>query len=228
MHGEYGHCQLAPATLIDWLYDYARELRQQPRPGLFIGTVHAAKGLEFRHVVVLDGGWRSDSAQHEDERRLYYVAMTRAEETLTLCEFAPGQPLLDALRHDLRTQTCDLAADPELDVRYQTLGMPDVDLSFAGRQPPGAPIHAATRRLEAGDPLSLRVDRERYAILDRDGVVVGRTSKNFRLEVEIEHCEVAAILTRYAEDSDPAYLSSLRCPQWELVVPRLKGRERGG
>ena len=226
LHGEYGHCQLAPATLIDWLYDYARELRQQPRPGLFIGTVHAAKGLEFRHVVVLDGDWRSGPSQIEDERRLYYVAMTRAEETLTLCEFAPANPFAATLRPGLREQVCELAHDPGLDTRYQTLGMADIDLSFAGRQPPDAPIHAAIRRLEAGDPLTLCADRERYALLDRDGVVVGRTSKNFRLEVEVEHCEVAAILTRYAEDSDPAYLGSLRCPHWELVVPRLQGQER--
>ncbi|WP_162960686.1 3'-5' exonuclease, partial [Pseudomonas aeruginosa] len=73
-------------------YDYARELRQQPAQGLYLGTVHSAKGLEFRHVVLLDGGWSNRSDTLSDERRLYYVGMTRAEQTLTVCEFAAGNP----------------------------------------------------------------------------------------------------------------------------------------
>jgi len=41
-------------------------------------TAHRAKGLEFNHVAVLDGGW-DRVGQDEDRdapRRLYYVAMT--------------------------------------------------------------------------------------------------------------------------------------------------------
>ena len=55
-------------------------------------TMHAAKGLEFPHVYVVgmeDGlfpGNRAmgDAEEMEEERRLCYVAMTRAKETLTL------------------------------------------------------------------------------------------------------------------------------------------------
>ena len=61
--------------------------------GVLVGTAHAAKGLEFRHVVVLGGGWRGKPGNEaharsarmtEEERRAYYVAMTRAGGTLTL------------------------------------------------------------------------------------------------------------------------------------------------
>ena len=59
--------------------------------GVLVGTVHAAKGLEFGHVIVLSGGWngkgggwRANEAEAEEGRRLYYVAMTRARKTLTL------------------------------------------------------------------------------------------------------------------------------------------------
>ena len=74
-------------------------------------TAHAAKGLEFRHVAILRGtsSWfpcsyheplvafprelrTSPSAAYDDkilhdqeERRLFYVAMTRARDTLTIC-----------------------------------------------------------------------------------------------------------------------------------------------
>lgn len=56
-----------------------------------MGTVHSAKGLEFRRVAVLDGGWPTGAEARNDERRLYYVGMTRAEQTLT-CEFSNGNP----------------------------------------------------------------------------------------------------------------------------------------
>src|SRR5699024_9683523 len=68
--GEVGDCTLSSRYVCDWLYDYAQELRQQPRPGLYLGTVHSAKGREFRHVVLLDGGWRTDNRHAADERRL--------------------------------------------------------------------------------------------------------------------------------------------------------------
>ncbi len=55
-------------------------------------TIHTAKGLEFAHVFVPgmeenifpSGGWMLTPSDLEEERRLFYVAMTRAKKTLTL------------------------------------------------------------------------------------------------------------------------------------------------
>lgn len=55
-------------------------------------TVHASKGLEFPHVYIVgmeenifpSGGWIASEAEIEEERRLFYVAMTRAKKTLEL------------------------------------------------------------------------------------------------------------------------------------------------
>ena len=52
-------------------------------------TAHRAKGLEFDHVAVLDGGWDKINKGEDSDapRRLYYVAMTRARQTLALVRF---------------------------------------------------------------------------------------------------------------------------------------------
>ncbi len=226
LQGELGDCRLSRAALIDWLYDYARELRQQARPGLYLGTVHSAKGLEFRHVALLDGGWQQRPEQLEEERRLYYVGMTRARETLTLAAFQPGNPLSRALAGEVQERGFAGRHDPQLATRYRTLGLQEIDLGFAGRHPAQAPIHQAIAELQPGDPLQLRADGERHLLLDGRGRCVGRTSRAFHLDLEIEHCEVAGILTRYAEDGEEQFRDGLRCAQWEIVVPRLRGRER--
>ncbi|MCL2021849.1 MAG: RecQ family ATP-dependent DNA helicase [Betaproteobacteria bacterium] len=222
--GEYGNCQIAPGTLINWLYDYAREMRQQPRPGLFLGTIHSAKGLEFRHVALLDGDWGTRQDQLDEARRLYYVGMTRAEETLTLCEFGRGNVFTDSLVDTALIRTFSGKHDPHLDVQYQTLSLKDIDLGFPGRQSSRSVIHEAIRRIEPGDELSFTPDGDRYAIRSLSGEILGRTSRSFNLEIVPEECQTAGIITRYAEDTDQAYRELVKREQWEIVVPRLRGK----
>jgi len=61
-------------------------------PHVALMTLHNAKGLEFQHVLVVGAEEglipHANSRAHEEyeeERRLLYVGMTRARETLTLC-----------------------------------------------------------------------------------------------------------------------------------------------
>ncbi|NOX54410.1 MAG: ATP-binding domain-containing protein, partial [Planctomycetes bacterium] len=60
---------------------------------LILSTIHSAKGLEWDTVYIIhaaDGNIPSDMAtgdeeQIEEERRLFYVAMTRAKNRLYIC-----------------------------------------------------------------------------------------------------------------------------------------------
>jgi DNA helicase-2/ATP-dependent DNA helicase PcrA len=57
------------------------------RDAITLSTIHAAKGLEWEAVLVIgvyDGGLPSDRNDIEEERRLFYVACTRAQERLII------------------------------------------------------------------------------------------------------------------------------------------------
>lgn len=45
---------------------------------LLVSTIHGAKGLEFPHTVVL---YKDDSRMSEENKRMYYVALTRAQQS---------------------------------------------------------------------------------------------------------------------------------------------------
>ena len=100
---ETGGAETTVEHFTEWLAEWGREVRRQQR-GLLLLTAHRAKGLEFDHVIVLDGGWNR-VGQGEDKdapRRLYYVAMTRAKQTLTLTRLPGANPFQDGLRRSCR------------------------------------------------------------------------------------------------------------------------------
>src|SRR5699024_11185722 len=209
--------------ISNWLYDYARELRQQRQPGLYLGTAYSAQGRELRHVVLLDGGWHTNADHVADARRLYYVGMTRAEDTLTLCEFAPGNPLAAPLTDSTPAQSFTGQPLAALNTRYYRLALSDINLGYTARKPPDDPIHTAIATLHVGDPLQLKQDDYGYQLRDRHGQPVGRTARKFRPAFAPQQCRVAAILTRFADDGEPEYRSGLKCERWQYVVPRLEG-----
>ncbi len=221
LHGEFGDCQLSSGTVIDWLYEFAREIRQQPKPGLFLGTVHAAKGLEFQKVVLLDGDWLSQAKDAQESRRLYYVGMTRAKEALALCEFSAG----GSHSSTLHAQTVCVAHQgtylSTLEARYSPLSLQHIDLGFAGRHPANAPVHQALAKLQPGDPLGFRLDGGIWYLSAENGTIVGKTAKSFSLDFIPQHCEVLDLTTRYATDSSAPFIQQMKVPQWEVVVPRF-------
>ena len=79
------------ATLDEFLNELTLQSDQDEVEGesIYMMSIHAAKGLEFEHVFVIgmEEGFLplvGDGSDLEEERRLGYVAITRAKETLTL------------------------------------------------------------------------------------------------------------------------------------------------
>ncbi len=203
--------------VADWLYESAGAARRDGAAGaLRLMTAHRAKGLEFRHVIVMDcGDWNSD----DDERRLLYVAMTRAKETLALFRGeGAGRSLLadlpDADGVELVRPATLPAYRPELRTRYRALGPADVDLGFAGRYPRTHRVHAELTALRVGDPLRI-VDG---ALVAGSGQVVGRLSRNAALRSGEYAAKVAGVMVRTREQTPPAFLDSVRVDRWEVVL----------
>ena len=75
------------------LYTDDQKDKDPDRDSVSLMTIHSSKGLEFPHVFI--GGLEENlfpsqmalnsRAELEEERRLFYVAITRAEKALTLC-----------------------------------------------------------------------------------------------------------------------------------------------
>ena len=230
---EYGLETAGVETSLDffmeWLAEWGREFRRR-QGGLLLTTAHRAKGLEFDHVVVLDGAWdRIGRGEDRDSpRRLYYVAMTRARQTLTLMRLPGRHPFHDSLQNRSSVVNRDAPVGlpspaVELDRSYRRLSLGDVFLSFAGYKAPGHPVHRATASLSTGDVLRVRNGSNRWELLDSQGTVVGQLASSFKTPDDM-HCAFATVLaiaTWDSESSDPQYREGLLSDAWEVVVPEL-------
>ena len=79
------------ASLDEFLNELTLQSEQDQVEGesIYMMSIHASKGLEFEHVFIigLEEGFLpliGDGSDLEEERRLGYVSMTRAKDTLTL------------------------------------------------------------------------------------------------------------------------------------------------
>ena len=214
--------RLPAAEVTDALYEADADTRRGHQPAaLKLMTAHSAKGLEFGHVVVMDcadGRWSG-----EDERRLLYVAMTRARETLTLMRAEGGRnpylvdlgtvdgvsDLLPSTRSDHR---------PDLDRQNVTLGPSEVDIGFAGRQEPSDQVHRLIAELAPGD----RVIVEGRHITTLKGRVVGRLAAKTELQAAgAIPAAVTGIMVRTREQTPAEFLPTVKTDRWEVVIAEL-------
>ena len=105
-------------TIQDWL-DFAEASaaasRSSGRPrdpqGVVLTTMHKAKGLEWQYVFLIDVN--KDLVPHrnaetaletEEERRLFYVAMTRAKDVLYILGSGKASSFMQEMEDDLRKE----------------------------------------------------------------------------------------------------------------------------
>ena len=226
---EVGNGDVLVDGFVEWLAEWSREARQR-QWGLLLLTAHRAKGLEFDHVVVLDGAWEKVGRGEDIDapRRLYYVAMTRARTTLTLCRLAARNPMQESLKGIpsvlWREQVAGLGpVDPGLSREYLRFSLRNIFLSYGGYRGPRDGFHRAVSDLSVGDELQLRRGEPRWELLDLQGRVVGQLSRNFHPPggKECVEARVLAVVRWDKARSEAEFQNSLKCESWEAVVPEL-------
>ena len=229
--------------------------------GALLSTVHAAKGLEFDHVLVLGGGWNRgpDGRNHrpggsvatpwgdrhaasagdygsDEERRLYYVAMTRARKTLTLFD-RQDDPLAYAQEvagTHVRLRRPDVVRDSprqSVGTAYTMLGMKDLYLDFAGRKPRKHQIHRSLKRLQTGDAVQLRsAGNGRVLVLDSRRTAVARLASSAadgwghsQLQ-QVEDVRVVGMASRTRDDCASEFQDAIVVPEWELPILEVRHR----
>lgn len=230
----------SPAFLKSWLYEYVGDEHETRSEGIFLGTAHAVKGLEFKHVFILDGGWQGVD---EAEQRLYYVAMTRAIETLTLLQTTPEHPWMAKLPDDIENVAQIFTELPELNTEYRRLAAyrnttvegetdskSDLDIDFIVCHNNVETVKQrliAAAKLKKDDPLEMkRTEDGRYIFLS-DDIEVARTVKLPPLPTKTT-AYTNTFRVRYLDEVGesfrqriPEKIGTKKLEKWTLVIPML-------
>lgn len=222
---EIGDGKMPVPEIVEWFAEWSRETQGEQR-GLLLLTAHRAKGLEFDHVAILDGNWRSTSHGEDSDapRRLFYVAMTRAR--LSLAAMAKGQhPFIDPSRESVLERQVAPSTDrlEAMSLRYVMPDMKLADLSWAGRLKTGNPSLNAISEARVGDPITMELERDYWMAFDAQGNAIARMSASYSPPdgKELLEGHVGAIVRRFKSDSEEEYLRRIRRDTWEVVLPKM-------
>ncbi len=223
---ESGDTELPVSAFITSLLDYLRETRREQRlgEGVHLGTVHGSKGMEFRAVIILDGGWQlRHEINTEEERRLFYVAMTRAMEQLVIIrrhdQSNPHLPLTSENNSLFREGSSEGSYVPQ---HYSLLGMRDLYLSYAGRMDTNHPIHQHLRSMNAGDLVAIKKSSALIEFLNQDQPVISLSRQKSQDWLQGRTIQsqgrIIAMVKRLRQDSEEKYQNSHKCEEWDIPV----------
>jgi ATP-dependent DNA helicase RecQ len=229
--GETMDSMLPVSRAIDRLYEFVAEQRREKviGNGIFLSTIHSAKGMEFPHVFILDGDWNLpvDKTQWEEERRIMYVGMTRAEETLCLLKNSKKpNPFLKEIRGEFSlplTYREQVEFNDDTNRRYELLGLDEIYLDYAGRFSQSHPIHDYLGALQAGQCVSFYNNDSKLEIHDCEGRCLAKLSKEGsnkwrKMLEQVIDVRVVAVLKRNRDDPDESFLKWIQADEWELPV----------
>jgi ATP-dependent DNA helicase RecQ len=183
-------------------------------------------------------GSKSSWLIQEEERRAFYVGMTRARMTLAILDSSTtGASLVDALEGPWilkrRVASSRVKAGPPA-VDYLLFGLEDIYLGYAGQFVRDHPVHAALACLEPGDRLTLDKDGSGIGLFDLNGTKLTRLSRKAAADWESrpgkvrEVRMVAMIRWRAAQDEDAARRQRYCVDAWEVPVIEVVSEAQPG
>ena len=228
---ETSDSMLPVSRVIDRFYEFTAEQRREKilGQGIFLSTIHSSKGMEFPHVFILDGDWGRPGrkSEWEEERRVMYVGMTRAEETLCLLKM-PNRPnpFLSEIRGAFVASKTYAGKEIETGLQnacYELIGLSDIYMDYAGCFPMNNRIHQHLNRLEAGQCVAFHQNGSSIEIHDGDGCCVAKLSNegvaNWSPRLgRIQELRVVALLRRDRDDPNEDFINRIKADQWELPI----------
>jgi ATP-dependent DNA helicase RecQ len=232
---ESDNAELPVQEALEFVCEICAESRREFSygEGVTLGTVHAAKGTEHDHVLLI-GAWplNGNRAKQEEVRRTFYVGMTRARQSLTVFERIDAGPSISAtlsgpavLRRD-----APVISHPQeqTELCYEVLGLEAIHLGFAGRFAESHAIHLALAALRPGDTLSLcRQANKGLGLCNASGICVAPLSRKaatawLTRADSVRETRVLAVVRRRAnQDEDKQRCESYIVSEWEIPLVEI-------
>jgi len=184
--------------------------------------------------VLLVGPWRlpAGRAPQEEERRTFYVGITRARKTLAVFDRRDLRPSLSqeldgpaCLRYPFTAETADSALSW---LNYQLLSLEAIHLGYPGQLGPHHPVHRALTALQPGAKLTMRpLQQGGVGLLDASGTCVARLSRTAQANwagnlASVREVRVVAIVHRQAQqDPDEVRREWYLVPEWEIPLVEI-------
>ncbi|HVV70957.1 MAG TPA: 3'-5' exonuclease, partial [Verrucomicrobiae bacterium] len=229
---ESGNAELPVQEALEYLYEACAESRRDFSygEGVTLSTVHSAKGTEYDHVLLI-GPWRAPGARarEEEERRTFYVGLTRARKTLAVIDRVDTRPSFPQqmdgrgiVRYGVQAEEGN---SPVAWQDYRVLSLEDIHLGYPGQFAPNHRIHRALAELNPGDKLTMRsLPGNGLGLFAGGNTCVARLSRSAQTDWAdkvgcVSDARVLAMLRRRAEqDTDEARRGSYLVPEWEVPV----------
>ena len=234
--------RLALEEFVEWAHGWRPE-----QNGVMVLTAHSSKGLEFDNVVVCDCDWLHGLSITGADRRLFYVAATRARYSLSLTTggfMAPTRRLISGERSE-HLSPLDLEPHrPSLEARAKAPLIPcsvrDVFLSFPAWDGPGCYSDERDRQktkavisgLKPSDRILIKKtqsQRDRnpwhvFAPIENGLHRIGKMQRGFSPGVAGEefYAEVFALVSWRKTDSDEDQHGKIFLDQWFTVIPEWR------
>ncbi len=224
-------------TILEALHQALAEERRTHfvGQGVTTCTAHAAKGSEYPHVLITGTDWKPRTDRTDDDqqqRRLYYVAMTRAINTLTIINERsdPNPYLTDLPPHNVSPRRANLAHNDQATTpdTFTVLGMADLNLGYPAYHTSHSPIHENLSRLNTHDRVHLRRHNNRVQILNVRNQPVGALAKKATAgwgpdEISaITDARVLAIVRRTSTGVKPEFAHRMKAREWEIPLLEVR------
>jgi len=231
----YGNQELAETIsifeIINAIYDYSNSKEiLLDEDGVLITSCHGAKGLEFEKVILLTDDFLTyKNRSIEVDRRLFYVAMTRAKEELILCSTKSNQFIQEI---EVKTEIIEDNYPNIITIaEYFDATPSDIDL--------GSPSHINTllknqdkiKNLKEGELLKIVVSNygDSWIILTQDDIEIGKLSrpankqlidkgiKPKQFQFQLGEVKVKNIYHHFDKDDSEKIKTD-----WFIVIPQIR------